>query len=112
MEWEKIDTLKYGSKPVLTTSQLSEVFESEKKTINRNFQRNKSYFKEGKHYILLTGDLLKNYKETFDQKEIFKFFSVLYLWTKEGAFLLSKSCCTMSSWEECDSILNEIYKDE
>lgn len=101
--------VKYQSGKFLTTRQLAEMFEVESKIVNRNFQRNSDRYKEGKHYILLTGDELKRFKKTSGQSEMLKFVSILYLWTKEGSLLLAKSCSSNSSWESLDTQLDEVY---
>lgn len=103
------ETVLYEGEKFLTTRQLSEMFEVEQKIIGRNFQRNSHRYEEGEHYRLLTGDELKRFKKTSEQSETLKFVSILYLWTKEGAMLLAKSCSSDSTWEIFDSLLDEVY---
>lgn len=47
---------------VLTTSQLAESYGAESQIVVNNFNRNKTRYKEGKHFILLTGGKLKEFR--------------------------------------------------
>lgn len=104
------EAISYQRKKYLTTKQLAELFEVEQKIMSRNFQRNSEKYKEGKHYILLKGNDLKEFKKNCKQQELMKYVSILYLWSKEGAILLAKSCVTDKAWESLDSELDEIFK--
>lgn len=70
----------------LTTSQLAEVYETDVNNIQSNFKRNASRFEEGKHFIKLEGQRLKEFKNqpTISQL-VNKRTSCLYLWTLKGA---------------------------
>lgn len=103
------ETIVYGTRNVLTSVQLADLFEVQRKIINKNFERNKERYEEGNHYILLTGQQLKDFKRLHQQNESLKFVSKLYLWTKEGAVLMAKSCISNNAWEVLDSKLDEIY---
>lgn len=46
---------------VLTTQQLSEVYETSTENIKQNFKRNKERFNEGRDYYLLKGEQLKEF---------------------------------------------------
>lgn len=93
-----IEFIDYKGIKVATTEQLSVLFNTEKKLINRNFERNKTKFKEYEHYILITGSELKIFKKIQNNPEHLKFTSLLYLWTISGARLLAKSCRSESAW--------------
>lgn len=45
---------------VLTTRQLAEAYETERKVINNNYLRNKDKFILGKHYIAVEGDEMRH----------------------------------------------------
>lgn len=47
---------------VLTTKQLAEEYNTNETTIRTNFSRNRAKFLEGKHYVALTGDELREFK--------------------------------------------------
>ena len=69
---------------VLTTRQIAEAYEV--KQIHQNFKNNRVRFVEGKHYISLTGDELKEVKKHLEKIEVVKNrTSHLYLWTEKGA---------------------------
>ncbi|MCM1315424.1 MAG: ORF6N domain-containing protein [Prevotella sp.] len=77
---------------VLTTAQLAEAYGTTIDTINRNFNRNKLRYIEGKHFYRLTGNELKEFKKTTGQIDRqFKQAPSLYLWTEKGALLHAKS---------------------
>ncbi|MGG0667758.1 ORF6N domain-containing protein [Lederbergia citrisecunda] len=105
-----IEPIIYNGLHVLTTEQLSNILKVEKSTVNRNFQRNKDRYEEGKHFILLTGESLKKFKRETEQKESLKYVSSLYLWAIEGAILLAKSCRSEDSWEVWEALKEELHK--
>ena len=72
---------------VLLTKQLADVYGASEKNINDNFSNNKERFEEGKHYYLLKGQDLKDFKNSLpdDIGEPLKFAPKLILWTERGA---------------------------
>ncbi|MBB4824141.1 hypothetical protein HNO89_001361 [Sporosarcina luteola] len=104
------DSIKYQGRNFLTTKQLAVLFNVEQKIVSRNFQRNSHRYEEGRHYIVLKGAILKEFKKLTEQKELLKFVSVLYLWTKEGSTLLAKSCTSNQTWEALDSKLEDAFQ--
>ena len=54
--------IEYQGQRILTTSQLAESYESDAQLIVNNFNRNKERYTEGKHYILLEGAALKDFR--------------------------------------------------
>lgn len=84
---------------VLTTQQIAEGYGTKTRTIIDNFGNNKSRFMEGKHFFLLEGKELKDFKDSNEN------FGVvgnrapkLYLWTEKGALLHAKSLGTDQAW--------------
>ena len=57
---------------VLLTSQLAEAYETTVKVISNNFNRNKERYIKGKHYFLLEGEVLKEFKATNQFEEQLK----------------------------------------
>ncbi|MCI9312529.1 MAG: ORF6N domain-containing protein [Erysipelotrichaceae bacterium] len=55
---------------------------------------NKERYKEGKHYICLSGNELKEFKGNSLNLGIANNINTLYLWTERGAFLHAKSLNT------------------
>lgn len=96
---------------VLTTQQLADVYETDINNIQQNFKRNSKHFEEGKHYFLLQGDELKEFKSqlTISQMPLIsKYTSQLYLWTEKGANRHCKILDTDKAWEQFDN-LEEVY---
>lgn len=84
---------------VLTTRQIAEAYEVKEIQIHQNFKNNRVRFVEGKHYISLTGDELKEVKKHLEKIEVVKNrTSHLYLWTEKGALLHAKSLNTDKAW--------------
>lgn len=96
---------------VLTSKQLAECYETKTDIIKMNFSRNRSRFVDGKHYISLTGDKLKEFK-----KQVTKSYLVngrashLYLWTEKGALLHAKSLNTDKAWEVYDYLVDFYFR--
>jgi len=61
--------VEYKKVRVLTSKQLADAYEVDNKIINNNFSRNKERYKEGKHYFLLEGEKLKEFKMTVPQND-------------------------------------------
>jgi len=95
---------------VLTTSQLAEAYGTENERIQINFNRNKDRYKEGKHFHLLQGDELKNFKATYQIDNQLKYSTKLYLWTEKGAWLHAKSLNTDEAWDAYEKLVDEYYR--
>jgi phage regulator Rha-like protein len=94
---------------VLTTQQLAEAYGTDVKTISNNFNRNKDRYKPNKHYFLLEGDELRQFKAIHQFDEQLKFATKLYLWTEKGAWLHAKSLNTDKAWEAYERLVDEYY---
>ncbi|MDT2901099.1 ORF6C domain-containing protein [Lactococcus lactis] len=94
---------------VLTTQQIAEGYGTDSASITKNFNNNKSRFCEGKHFFLLKGADLKDFKSNIQNLDtVGKFANQLYLWTEKGALLHAKSLGTDEAWDMYD-ILVDIY---
>ena len=100
----KID---FNNERVLTTSQLALIYETEERRITENFRRNQCRFIEGKHYIKLEGQALKDFKSNY-AKSVSANVNKLYLWTEKGASRHSKILDTDMAWKRFDE-LEETY---
>jgi hypothetical protein len=99
----------YQNQRVLTTEQLAEAYEASPTQIKQNFNNNKSNFVEGKHYVLLEGEELHDFKDRVDNIDLVgKNARILYLWTRRGASRHCKLLGTDKAWEQFDS-LEESY---
>jgi uncharacterized protein YukE len=94
---------------VLTTQQLAEAYGTDIERIQVNFNRNKERYKEGKHFILLQGEELRQFKATYQIDNQLKFATKLYLWTEKGAWLHAKSLNTDEAWEAYERLVDEYY---
>ena len=95
---------------VLTTQQIAEAYGTMDKVISNNFNNNKNRYIEGKHYVCLTGEELKEFLQSSNlglqnQNKI----RMLYLWTQKGAFLHAKSLNTDVAWDVYDSLVDNYF---
>lgn len=97
----------YKNIRVLTTQQIAEAYETDSKTISYNFNHNKERYNEGKHYICLTGDELRAFREIHDLPTNL---NKVYLWTQKGAFLHAKSLNTDKAWEVYDHLVDSYFE--
>ncbi|MCY9527553.1 ORF6N domain-containing protein, partial [Paenibacillus larvae] len=95
----------HNNQRVLTTAQLSESFGTETKIISKNFERNEERYTEGKHFYILQGQELKDFKATRQIDDNLKFAPILYLWTEKGAWLHAKSLNTDRAWEAYEMLV-------
>jgi len=96
---------------VLTSKQLAEKYETTTNTIKVNFARNRERFVDGKHYISLTGDDLKAFKNQVTNCNLVDGrTSHLYLWTEKGALLHAKSLNTDKAWEVYDYLVDFYFR--
>lgn len=102
--------IEFKSQRIMTTEQLAEVYETDTNNIKNNFNNHKSNFEDGKHYFLLQGEGLKEFKSQVNiiDLPINKFASSLYLWTERGANRHCKILDTDKAWEQFDN-LEESY---
>lgn len=99
----------YKNIRVLTTQQIAEAYGSDTRVISNNFNRNKDRYVEGKHYICLEGDELKDFKTNHQFDESSRI-NKLYLWTEKGAFLHAKSLNTDTAWEVYDRLVDNYFE--
>lgn len=102
--------IEWNGQVVITTAQLAEVYGATTDNINDNFSRNKDRFKEGKHYIFLTGQVLREFKnQSADSGVVAKNASQLYLWTRRGASRHCKILGTDRAWEQFDYLEDNYF---
>lgn len=102
--------IEQNNQRVLTTSQLAEVYGTNTDYLNRNFNNNKERYKQGKHFILLEGEELKQFKMTTGKNDgSFLRVNRLYLWTEKGAWLHAKSLNTDQAWDAYEMLVDDYY---
>ena len=103
---------------VLTSKQLAEEYSTTADRIKQNFGENRKYFIDGKHYISLTGDDLRTFKDQVRKDSnqggknalVANRTSHLYLWTEKGALLHAKSLNTDKAWQVYDYLVDFYFR--
>lgn len=96
---------------VLTTQQIAEGYGTDSASITKNFNNNKLRFWEGRHYFLLKGSDLKDFKSNIQNLDtVGKFANSLYLWTEKGALLHAKSLGTDEAWNMYEILVDTYFK--
>ena len=98
----------YNGTRVLTTQRLAECYGTTTDTITKNFNRNRDKYAEGKHFICLKGEELKEFKAN-GQIDLLPNVHMLYLWTEKGTFLHAKSLNTDIAWEVYDRLIETYF---
>lgn len=104
----KLIPVEFENQRILTTEQLAEVYNTESRRISENFNRNIGHFTLNKHYYLLQGEELKEFKNQYAESVVAKNASQLYLWTERGANRHCKILDTDEAWKQFDN-LEETY---
>ena len=105
------EAIEIESVKVLTTKQIAEAYGVKPDIIGYNFRYNKERYVEGKHYIMLEGQVLREFKATNVeiQRSLSKI-NKLYLWTEKGALLHAKSLNTDKAWEVYDYLVDFYFR--
>ncbi|MGG0756250.1 ORF6C domain-containing protein [Brevibacillus laterosporus] len=106
----KLAPIEYQGERVLTTMQLSESYRADRQQISYNFNNNIKRYKEGKHYIKLEGEEKRNFLDRHEIHDGSKNASVIYLWTKKGAWMHAKSLNTDEAWDAYEMLVDEYYR--
>ncbi|MGM8327508.1 ORF6N domain-containing protein [Enterobacter hormaechei subsp. xiangfangensis] len=94
-----LQIIEYRGQRVVTTEQLAAGYGTDEVNIRKNLSRNLERFEEGKHYFLLTGSELKEFKNLVPESHLVnKHTSQLILWTERGAARMSKVVDTDQAW--------------
>lgn len=101
--------IEWKNQVVITTALLADFYETDANNVKNNFNNHKSNFIEGKHYFLLQGEELKEFKNLVNNNDLVdKRTPQLYLWTERGADRHCKILDTDKAWEQFDN-LEETY---
>lgn len=107
---EGIQRVEYNGILVLTTQQIAEAYGTDYKVISKNFKNNEDRYIEGKHFICLTGEELKQAKANRKFYDLQMNANKFYLWTQKGAFLHAKSLNTDTAWEVYDRLVDSYFE--
>lgn len=102
----------YSNQRILTTAQIAEAYEVNVHLIYRNFSNNKDRYTPGKHYFLLEGETLKQFKTNYPQNlpVVDPRTPSLYLWTEKGALMHAKSLNTDKAWQAYETLVDDYYR--
>lgn len=104
-----LKTIEQSNQRVLTTTQLADVYGVDKQLIINNFNRNRSRYVEGKHFIALYGAQKNNFLNQHQIDLGSKNAKSLYLWTEKGAWLHAKSLNTDQAWDAYEMLVDDYY---
>lgn len=113
-----VPVVMYKGVKVLTSKQMAEAYETEAKLISQGFNKNKDMFKEGKHYYVLSGETLKDFRDDSNLQSVQNGLQIsnrtrtLYLWTEKGALLMAKIIETKKAWEVCEYLVDFYFSEQ
>lgn len=111
----ELTAITHNGTRVITTALLAQAYGTDTNNIKTNFNRNKENFVEGKHYFLLQGTELAEFKRLVTDSnpalaDSLKFAPQLYLWTERGANRHCKILDTDEAWEQFDNLEETYFK--
>lgn len=108
---ENLKEIEIRGQRVLTSKQLAQCYLAEEQHIKQNFANNRKRFTEGKHYISLQNQELREFKNKVENFDLVgKTAKILYLWTEKGALLHAKSLNTDKAWEVYDYLVDFYFR--
>jgi len=107
----KLMPLEFKSERIMITKVLADEYGTEENNIKNNFNNNKGRFIEGKHYILLQGEGLREFKREVNNIDLVPSnVNKLYLWTDRGAARHAKILDTDEAWEVYEDLEESYFK--
>lgn len=118
---ESLSVITYNAQPVITTELLAKVYGTEETNIRQNFNNNADRFIEGKHFIKLEGDALRDFKKSLSRsnlrsesltglKPVSRQTRNLTLWTERGAARHAKMLDTDQAWAVFEKLEESYFK--
>ena len=104
----KLIPINLKNQRILTTKQLAEAYQCSEIQITQNFNNHLDKFTLSKHYYLLQGDELREFKRNIDNIDVAPNVNKLYLWTERGANRHCKILDTDKAWDQFEN-LEETY---
>jgi len=102
----------FKGRPVCTTLQLARFYGCTEKNIADNYTNNRERFEEGKHFVFLEGDALKQFKQGIPDEigDPLKFTARLMLWTELGAARHAKMLTTDRAWDVFEEMEDAYFR--
>lgn len=108
---QNLQVIELNGRRLLTTRQIAECYETTADVIKHNFGGNKKRFTEGRHYVSLRNQELREFKNKVKNVHLVgKTAKVLYLWTEKGALLHAKSLNTDKAWEVYEWLVDFYFR--
>ena len=96
---------------VVTTESLAVGYGTDENTIRKNLSRNLDRFEEGKHYFLITGEDLRDFKNRVTGgHSVGKNARSLTLWAEKGAARMSKIVDTDEAWSFFERLEDSYFR--
>ncbi|MEY0026769.1 ORF6N domain-containing protein [Providencia rettgeri] len=107
---ENLPIITHKSIPVVTSELLAKLYGSTTNNVKKNYSRNTERFIEGKHYFVVTGDELKEFKNSVTFGHLVdKRTPKLTLWTERGAARHAKMLETDQAWEVFEKLEDHYF---
>ncbi|WP_089637547.1 phage antirepressor KilAC domain-containing protein [Escherichia coli] len=108
---DEIPVLEWQGVRVVTTETLARGYGTDEANIRKNLSRNSDRFEEGKHYYLLTGSKLKEFKRLVTISHLVsKYTSQVILWAERGAARMSKIVDTNEAWAFFEKLEDSYFR--
>ncbi|EGO9775902.1 ORF6N domain-containing protein, partial [Escherichia coli] len=108
---DEIPVLEWLGVRVVTTETLAKGYGTDEANIRKNLSRNPDRFEEGKHYYLLTGSKLKEFKRLVTISHLVsKYTSQVILWAERGAARMSKIVDTNEAWAFFEKLEDSYFR--
>ncbi len=108
---DEIPVLEWQGVRVVTTETLARGYGVDEANIRNNLSRNLDRFEEGKHYFLLTGLKLREFKNIVTGSySVGKNARSLTLWTERGAARMSKIVDTNEAWAFFEKLEDSYFR--
>lgn len=108
---QPLPVIEWAGVRVVTTETLASGYGTDEANIRNNLSRNLNRFEDGKHYYLLSGSELREFKNRVtDGYSVGKNARSLTLWTEKGAARMSKIVDTDEAWSFFERLEDSYFR--